>query len=126
MREQSIEIKGIDGSRNVLIIDETSTNWRIWKALYHLLGRQNDLGIRVYITLLEKGDKMPARDIAVTLSAPIYSVQRALNDLMDLDLVTREQVRRGNLRYNYWSIKRSILGIVRLFPKQYFQQGYPT
>jgi predicted transcriptional regulator len=125
MREQNIEIHGINGLRNVLIIDETSDDWRIWKALHRLLSRKNDLGVRVYITLLEKGDKMAARDIAIKLSASIYSVRRVLKDLLDLDLVTQEQDQRSRWRPNYWSIKRPILGIVRLFPNQYFQHGYP-
>jgi hypothetical protein len=63
--------------------------------------------------------------LAVLVDAPLYSVRRALGDLHELGLVSRERRERSHLAFEYWSVETPILGVLRLIPEKYFQEGYP-
>lgn len=125
--EEEIIISKIDESIKILIIDEKPINFRLWGALTNVLCRQDDLSMRVYAALLERnGEKISTRDLATLVDASLYGVRRALKALCELDVISQEGHRRGYLSFNYWSIKKQIMGILRLIPEEYFQEGYPT
>ena len=124
--EEKVKISKIEKPINIMIIDETPGDWRFWKACNRVLSQQNDLALRVYAILLERKDQMSSRDLAALVDAPLYSVRRALADLYEIGIVARERLERGHLTFDNWSVKTPILGILRLIPKKYFQESYPT
>lgn len=123
--KEEIKISKIDRLINIIIIDETPRNWRLWRAFNRVLSSQNDLALRVYAALLERKKQTSSRDLAVLVDAPLYSVRRALGDLHELGLVSRERRERSHLAFEYWSVETPILGVLRLIPEKYFQEGYP-
>jgi len=123
--EEEIKISKIDMLINIIIIDETPRDWRLWGAFNRVLSSQNDLALRVYAALLERKKKTFSRDLAALVDAPLYSVRRALRDLHELGLVSRERLERSHLAFEYWSVVTPILGVLRLIPEKYFQEGYP-
>lgn len=120
-----MKIESVDEPIRLLVVKETPDEWRLWKAFTSMLGRNKDLALRVYASLLEKGEQTSSRELASRVEAPLYSVRRALKDLYDLDIVSRTSVQRGYLTFDYWSVKKQILGVLRLIPEQYFKEGYP-
>jgi predicted transcriptional regulator len=123
--EEEIKISKIDRLINIITIDETPRDWRLWRVFNRVLSSQNDLALRVYAALLERKKQTSSSDIAPLVDAPLYSVQRALEDLHELGLVSRERLERGYLAFEYWSVETPILGVLRLIPETYFQEGYP-
>ena len=118
-----IHIKGFNTAQNVLVIDDDPKNWRRWRAFTRVFARSNDLGLRVYSVLLERNTRMLAREIAPIVGAPRYSVDKALHDLHELELISHEPVKmrpthRRSL--DYWRVDTPIIGILRLIPQQYF------
>jgi len=108
-----------------MIVNETPGDWRFWAACTRVLSRQNDLALRVYAKLLERQEQVSSRDLAALVDAPLYSVRRALTDLHELGIVTRDRLERGHMTFDRWRVKTPILGILRLIPEAYFQKGYP-
>ena len=123
--EEEIKISKIDRLINIITIDETPRDWRLWRAFIRVLSSQNDFALRVYVALLERKKQTSSRDLAALVNAPLYSVRRALGDLHELGLVSRERLERGHLAFEYWSVETPILGVLRLIPEKYFQEGYP-
>ena len=124
--EEKIKISKNDKSINVMIVDETPQDWRLWKAFTRLLTRQNDLALKIYAVLLEKKEnQISSRDIASIIGAPLYSVRPALKNLHELGIISREVHEMGYLTFEYWKVKIPVLGLLRLIPKEYFQDGYP-
>ena len=124
--EEKVKISKIDKPINIMIIDETPGDWRFWKACNRVLSHQNDLALRVYAILLERKDQISSRDLAALVDAPLYSVRRAMADLYEIGIVARERLERGHLTFDNWSVKKPILGFLRLIPKKYFKESYPT
>jgi len=124
--EEKVKISKMETPINIMIIDETSGDWRFWKACTRVLSRPNDLALRVYAKLLERQEQISSRDLAALVDAPLYSVRRALADLYELGIVTREHLERGHMTFDNWRVKTPILGILRLIPEAYFQERYPT
>lgn len=104
---------------NVLVIDETPEEWRLWRAFNRVLSRQDDLALKVYSYLLKKGESVLAQDIATRVNSSLHSVRRALNDLLDLELVTQERMRKGNWTLGFWRADKNISGILRVIPPEY-------
>ena len=123
--EKEIKINEIDKPINVMIVDETPSDWRLWNAFTRVLSRQNDLALRVYAALLEREKQTSSSDLATLVNAPLYSVQQALNDLHELGVVSRERLEKGRLTFEYWTVKTPILGVLRIIPEEYFKEGYP-
>ena len=107
---------------NVLVIDETPEEWRLWRAFNRVLSRQDDLALKVYAFLQEKGESVLARDVAMKVNSSLHTVRRALNDLLDLELVTREQMRKENWTLNFWRVNKNISGILRIIPSEYITE----
>ena len=107
---------------NVLVIDETPEEWRLWRAFNRVLSRQDDLALKVYAFLQEKGESVLARDVAMKVNSSLHTVRRALNDLLDLELVTREQMRKENWTLNFWRVNKNISGILRIIPPEYITE----
>ena len=124
--EEEIKISKIDRLINIIIIDEPPRDWHRWGAFTRVLSSQNDLALKVYAALLERKKQTSSRDLATLLDAPLYSVQQALGDLHELGLVARERLERGHIAFEYWSVETPILGVLRLIPATYFQEGYPN
>ncbi len=124
--EEKVKISKIDKPINIMVVDETIEDWRFWKACNRVLSRQNDLSLRLYAVLLERKVQISSRDLASLVDSPLYSVRQALADLYEIDLVTRERLERGHMTFDNWSVKTRVLGILRLIPKKYFQESYPT
>ena len=126
MKSSIIKIDQIKTSIDVMVIDETPRDWRFWKAFTRVVSRQNDLALRIYAALLESKKEVSSRDITALVDAPLYSVRRALSDLHELNLISRNRLERGHMTFDYWTVQTPILGILRLIPKKYFRKGYPT
>ncbi|MFH0748681.1 MAG: hypothetical protein V1915_02015 [Candidatus Bathyarchaeota archaeon] len=124
--EEEIKIDKFDKPINVLVIDEPPEDWRLWNAFARFLSRPNDLALKVYVVLLEKDRQMSTRDLAGAANVSLYNAQRALKDLYDLGLVSREIRRRGYLNTEYWTIKTQISGVLRIIPENYFKEGQPN
>lgn len=71
--EAEIKISKIDRLINIIIIDETPRDWRLWGAFTRVLGSQNDLALRVYVALLERKKQTSSRDLAALVDAPLAS-----------------------------------------------------
>ena len=108
---------------DVLVIDETPEEWRLWRAFNRVLSRQDDLALKVYAFLQEKGESVIARDVAMKVNSSLHAVRRALNDLLDLELVTRERMRKDNWTLNFWRVNKSISGILRIIPPGYIEEN---
>ncbi len=124
--EEKVKISKTETPINIMIVNETPGDWRFWAACTRVLSRQNDLALRVYAKLLERQEQISSRDLAALVDAPLYSVRRALTDLHELGIVTRDRLERGHMTFDKWRVKTPILGILRLIPEAYFQEGYPT
>ena len=111
-----------DQAIDVLVIDETPEEWRLWRAFNRVLSRQDDLALKVYAFLKEKGESVLARDVAMKVNSSLHAVRRALNDLLDLELVTRERMRKGNWTLNFWRVNKNISGILRIIPPEYIRE----
>ena len=111
-----------DQAIDVLVIDETPEEWRLWRAFNRVLSRQDDLALKVYAFLKEKGESVLARDVAMKVNSSLHAVRRALNDLLDLELVTRERMRKGNWTLNFWRVNKNISGILRIIPLEYIKE----
>lgn len=122
MRVEKIQI---DKSQaiDVLIIDETPEEWRLWRAFNRVLSRQDDLALKVYAFLQEKGGNVLARDVAMKVNSSLHAVRRALNDLLDLELVTRERMRKDNWTLNFWRVNKNISGVLRIIPPGYSRES---
>lgn len=122
MRIEKIQI---DKSQaiDVLIIDETPEEWRLWRAFNRVLSRQDDLALKVYAFLQEKGENVLARDVAMKVNSSLHAVRRALNDLLDLELVTRERMRKDNWTLNFWRVNKNISGVLRIIPPGYSRES---
>ena len=112
-----------DKAINVLVIDETPEEWRLWRAFNRVLSRQDDLALKVYAFLQEKGESVLARDVAMKVNSSLHAVRRALNDLLDLELVTREPMRKDNWTLNFWRVNKNISGILRIIPPKYTNES---
>lgn len=123
--EEKVKITKIENPINIMIIDETSQDWRLWRAFTRIISHPNDLALRIYAIILEKKKPISSRDLAAILDVSLYSVRRALADLHEIGFVTRERLERGHLTFDYWIVKTTILGVLRLIPKRYFKHGYP-
>ena len=126
MSINKIKIKGTKNLQNVLIINDDPENWRRWRAFTRVFSRPNDLALKVYSILLKKNTKMLAREIASTVGAPRYSVDKALHDLQELGLIVHEQTKlRPTHRrvIDFWRVDTPVIGILRLIPEQYFEQA---
>lgn len=108
---------------DVLVIDETPEEWRLWRAFNRVLSRQDDLALKIYAFLQEKGENVLARDVAMKVNSSLHAVRRALNDLLDLELVTRERMRKENWTLNFWRVNKNISGILRVIPPRYTQES---
>lgn len=108
---------------DVLVIDETPDEWRLWRAFNRVLSRQDDLALKVYAFLQEKGESVLARDVAMKVNSSLHAVRRALNDLLDLELVTRERMRKDNWTLNFWRVNKNISGILRIIPPGYIKEN---
>lgn len=108
---------------DVLVIDETPEEWRLWRAFNRVLSRQDDLALKVYAFLQEKGESVLARDVAMKVNSSLHAVRRALNDLLDLELVTRERMRKDNWTLNFWRVNKNISGILRIIPPGYIKEN---
>ena len=108
---------------DVLVIDETPEEWRLWRAFNRVLSRQDDLALKVYAFLQEKGESVLARDVAMKVNSSLHAVRRALNDLLDLELVTRERMRKDNWTLNFWRVNKNISGILRVIPSRYTNEN---
>jgi len=87
--------------------------------------RHNDLALKIYAVLLERKKKTDARDIATVVHKPRYNVDKALQDLRELGLVSFERQKIGYATFDFWSVDTPVIGVLRLIPKKYFRQGYP-
>lgn len=123
--EEEIKTSKFDKAKNIIIIDETPDEWRLWRAFTRVFTRQNDLALKIYAVLLENKKKTDLRDIASTVNEPQYSVEKALQDLHELGLVSRQHRKTDNMAFEYWSVDTPIIGVLRLIPKKYFHNGYP-
>jgi hypothetical protein len=108
---------------DVLVIDETPEEWRLWRAFNRVLSRQDDLALKVYAFLQEKGESVLARDVAMKVNSSLHAVRRALNDLSDLELVSRERMRKDNWTLNFWRVNKNISGILRVIPSRYANEN---
>jgi transcription initiation factor IIE alpha subunit len=108
---------------DVLVIDETPEEWRLWRAFNRVLSRQDDLALKIYAFLQEKGENVLARDVAMKVNSSLHAVRRALNDLLDLELVTRERMRKDNWTLNFWRVNKNISGILRVIPPRYTEES---
>jgi len=125
---EEIKIKQFNTTQNVLIIKDDPQNWRLWRAFTRIFARSNDLGLKVYSVLLEKKTKMPAREIAQKVRAPRYSVDKVLRDLHEIGLISHERtkIRPTHRRsIDYWRVEIPVIGMLRLIPEHYFENGYP-
>ena len=123
--EEEIITSKFSTARNVIIIDETPDEWRLWRAFTRVFTRHNDLALRIYSVLLERKKKTDSRDIVTVVNEPLYSVEKALNDLQVLGLVSLERQKIGHATFDYWSVETPVLGVLRLIPQKYFRNGYP-
>lgn len=112
-----------DKAIDVLVIDETPEEWRLWRAFNRVLSRQDDLALKVYAFLQEKGESVLARDVAMKVNSSLHTVRRALNDLLDLELVSRERMRKENWTLNFWRVNKNISGILRVIPPRYANEN---
>ncbi len=112
-----------DKAIDVLVIDETPEEWRLWRAFNRVLSRQDDLALKVYAFLQEKGESVLARDVAMKVNSSLHAVRRALNDLLDLELVSRERMRKENWTLNFWRVNKNISGILRVIPPRYANEN---
>ena len=112
-----------DKAIDVLVIDETPEEWRLWRAFNRVLSRQDDLALKVYAFLQEKGESVLARDVAMKVNSSLHAVRRALNDLLDLELVTRERMRKDNWTLNFWRVNKNVSGILRVIPSRYTNEN---
>ena len=112
-----------DKAIDVLVIDETPEEWRLWRAFNRVLSRQDDLALKVYAFLQEKGESVLARDVAMKVNSSLHAVRRALNDLLDLELVSRERMRKDNWTLNFWRVNKNISGILRVIPSRYTNEN---
>jgi DNA-binding transcriptional ArsR family regulator len=112
-----------DKTINVLVIDETPEEWRLWRAFNRVLSRQDDLALKIYAFLQAKGENVLARDVAMKVNSSLHAVRRALNDLLDLELVTRERMRKDNWTLNFWRVNKNISGILRIIPPKYTDES---
>ena len=122
--EEEVKIGKFEKPIKILVVDETPEDWRLWNAFTHFLSRHNDLTLKAYVTLLENKKQTSTRDLASDANISLYNAKRALNDLHDLGLVSREIRKRGSLEREYWTIKTQISGVLRIIPKDYFKDGY--
>ena len=121
-----VKIKGFKTAQNILIIDDDPENWRRWRAFTRVFSRPNDLALKVYSLLLTKNTKMLAREIASIVGAARHSVDKALHDLHELGLIVHEQTKlRPTHRrtLDFWRVDTPVIGILRVIPKQYFEQA---
>ncbi len=121
--EEVIKIDKFEKPIKVLIIDETPEDWRLWNAFTSFLSRNNDLALKVYVTLLESKKQMSTRDLASASNISLYNAGRALNDLYNLGLVSRERRQIHYLTMEYWTVKTQISGVLRIIPDGYFKEG---
>ena len=123
--EEDVKLSRFPHPIKVLVIDEDSAEWRMWKAFTQTMSTPNDLTMRIYALMLEKNQSLSSRVIASVVNAPLYSVRRSLDYLRELGLVSRERVERGYLTFDNWVVSIKILGVLRLLPKKYFSSDYP-
>ena len=123
--EEDVTLSRFPCPIKVLVVDEDSADWRMWKAFTQTLSTANDLTMRIYALMLEKKQSLSSRVIASAVNAPLYSVRRSLDYLRELGLVSRERVERGYLTFDNWVVAIKILGVLRLLPKKYFSSDYP-
>jgi predicted DNA-binding transcriptional regulator len=124
--EEDVKLNRFSGSVKVLVVDEDSADWRLWKAFTQAVSTRNDLTLKIYAHILEKDQSLSSREIASAVNAPLYSVRRALGYLRELGLISRERIERGYLTFDNWSVTVKILGVLRLLPKKYFSSDYPS
>ena len=123
--EEDVKLSRFSCPIKVLVVDEDSADWRMWKAFTQALTTVNDLTMKIYALMLEKKQSLSSRVIASVVNAPLYSVTRSLDYLRELGLVSRERVERGYLTFDNWVVSIKILGVLRLLPKAYFSSDYP-
>jgi predicted DNA-binding transcriptional regulator len=123
--EEDVKLNRFPGPIKVLVVDEDSADWRLWKAFTQALSTRNDLTLKIYALMLEKEQSVSSREIASAANAPLYSVRRALGYLRELGLISRERIERGYLTFDNWFVNVKILGVLRLLPKKYFSSDYP-
>jgi predicted transcriptional regulator len=99
--EEEIKTSKFANAMNVIIVDETPDEWRLWRAFTRVFTRHNDLAFKIYAVLLERKKNMDARDIATVVNQPRYNVNNALQDLRELGLVSRERHKKGNATFDY-------------------------
>lgn len=123
--EEDVKLSRFSCPIKVLVVDEDSADWRMWKAFTQALTTANDLTMKIYALMLEKKRSLSSRVISSEVNAPLYSVRRSLDYLRELGLVSRERVERGYLTFDNWVVSIKILGVLRLLPKKYFSSDYP-
>ena len=123
--EEEIKTRKFANARNVIIVDETPDEWRLWRAFTRVFTRHNDLALKIYAILLERKKNMDARDIAAVVDQSRYNVDNALQDLRELGLVSRERHKKGHASFDVWRVETSVIGVLRLIPEKYFRNGYP-
>ena len=97
--EEEITTSKFDKSRNVIVVDETPDEWRLWRAFTRVFTRHNDLALKIYAVLLENKKNIDARGIVTVVHIPRYNVDNALGDLRELGLVSHglNQIPRVNV-----------------------------
>ena len=114
-----VHLEKPESSIKVLVFDETFEDWQVWRPFVRVLGRRNDLALKVYSKILEMNrKKISARRLATSLGESMYSVNKVCDDLEKLVLsIGSNSSYNGNrvckIDWNLQSFFRSISQQIR-------------
>jgi len=127
--EAKIYLKKSKTSIKILVSDKTSEDdWAVWGALTGVLGSRDDLALKTYVKILEmEKKKISTSELVTLLNMPKYTINKVCSHLEKFGLIEVEKQYKGPITFNYWRLKKKVLGVLRLIPPKYFKNGkWPT
>lgn len=122
---EEVYLKSLGGSIQVLILDETSEQWQVWRAFHRVLGSKDDVALKLYTTLLEEKRKLQSTDLVKLSNKSRYTINMNMKNLMTIGLVGCDYLRREPIEVRSWYPEKHVLGLMRLIPAEYFNEEIP-